>query len=69
MSPLQATAIPPLATLSSRWPGMPQEEMESLGRDYRAEGKQLEELDLEGDYHKVRELVLHETSWRSESRM
>ena len=48
---------------------MPQEEMESLGRDYRAEGKQLEELGLEGDYHKVRELVLHEASWRGESQM
>lgn len=43
--------------------------MESLGRDYRAEGKQLEELGLEGDYHKVRELVLHEASWRGESQM
>jgi len=61
LPPSQAAAIPPLATLSSRWPGMPQEETESLGRDYRAEGKQLEELELEDDYYKVRELVLHDT--------
>jgi nuclear pore complex protein Nup133 len=39
---------------------MPPEEMESLVRDYRSEGTQLEELNLEDDYHKVRELALHD---------
>jgi len=39
--------------------------MEALGRDYRSEGTQLEELDLEDDYQKVRELAVHDVMWRS----
>jgi nuclear pore complex protein Nup133 len=42
---------------------MPQEEMESLYKDYRSETTQLEELDLEDDYQKVRELAVHDIMW------
>ena len=63
--PSQAAAMPLPPTISSRWPGMPQEELESLVRDYRSECNQLEELNLEDDYHKVRELVVHDVMWGS----
>ncbi|KIM87137.1 hypothetical protein PILCRDRAFT_64451 [Piloderma croceum F 1598] len=65
LPPSQAVAIPLQLTMSSRWPGMPPEEMESLGKDYRSEGAQLEELDLEEDYQKVRELAMHDVMWAS----
>ena len=61
LSPSQAAAIPLQPTISSRWPGMSPEEMESLERDYRSEGTQLEGLDLEDDYQKVRELAVHDS--------
>ena len=65
LPPSQAAAVPAQLTLSSRWPGLSQEEMEALVEDYRSEGKQLEGLDLEDEYHKVRELVLHDIMWAS----
>lgn len=54
-----------MTTISSRWPGMPQEEMETLARDYRSEGIQLDEMNLEDVYHRVRELVMHDVMWGS----
>jgi len=57
LPPSEAAVMPQPPTISSRWPGMPQEEMEALLRDYRSE---LEELTVEDDYHKVRELALHD---------
>jgi len=57
LSPSQAAVIPLLPMISSRWPGMPREEMESLSRDYQSEGSQLQDLELTDEYHKVRELV------------
>jgi hypothetical protein len=44
---------------------MPPEGMESLEKDYRSEGAQLEELDLEEDYQKVRELAIRDVMWAS----
>lgn len=63
ISPTQASAIPEPLTVSSRWPGLPHEETEALIRDYRSESDQLKELDLDDDYQKVRELVVHDVMW------
>lgn len=63
ISPAQAVTIPISATVSSRWPGLPHEETEALIREYRSESDLLKELDLEDDYQKVRELVVHDVMW------
>lgn len=60
---MQASAIPIPLTVSSRWPGLPHEEAEALIRDYRSESDHLKELDLDEDYQKVRELVVHDVMW------
>lgn len=64
MSPSHALAIPTHATFSSRWPGMSQDEREALERDYRSETNELDELNLEDVYHRVRELAVHDEMLR-----
>jgi nuclear pore complex protein Nup133 len=63
LPPSQAAAIPSLLTIASRWPGMPQEQMEALHRDYQSEGLQLEQLSLEDEYQKVKELAQQDIVW------
>ena len=63
ISPTQACAIPIPMTITSRWPGLPHEETEALIRDYQSESDQLNELDIEDDYQKVKELVVHDVMW------
>lgn len=63
LSPTQSSSIPVGLAISSRWPGLPHEEMEALIRDYQSESDHLRELALEDDYQKVRELVVHDVMW------
>ncbi|EGO21494.1 hypothetical protein SERLADRAFT_451525, partial [Serpula lacrymans var. lacrymans S7.9] len=65
LEPSQALPVPLMPETSSRWPGMPQEQVEALGRDYRAESTELEQLRLEDIYHRVRELAVNDTMYGS----
>lgn len=44
---------------------MSPDEMELLTRDYRSEISQLDELNLEDVYNRVRELVMQDVLWGS----
>lgn len=57
-------AIPPptSAEISSRWPGMPTEEVAALLRDYQWESRALEELGLEDVVDRVRELAMEDAA-------
>lgn len=43
---------------------MSQDEREALERDYRSETNELDELNLEDVYHRVRELAVHDEMLR-----
>lgn len=63
LPPNQALAVPSLAELSSRWPGMSPEQIEALHEDYQEESALLAEYDLAGVYGHAREVVLDEMMW------
>ncbi|KAI0273769.1 Non-repetitive/WGA-negative nucleoporin C-terminal-domain-containing protein [Gloeopeniophorella convolvens] len=63
LSPNQATTVPTLGELSSRWPGMPPEQIEALLEDYKAESALLVDYDLTDSFGRAREVVLDEMIW------
>jgi nuclear pore complex protein Nup133 len=63
LSPSQALAVPSLAELSSRWPGMSPEQIEALREDYQEESDLLAEYDLADAFNRARELILDEMMW------
>jgi hypothetical protein len=63
LSPSQALAVPSLAELSSRWPGMSPEQIEALHEDHKEESALLEEYDLMEVFGRAREVVLDEMMW------
>jgi len=63
LSPSQALAVPSLAELSSRWPGMSPEQIETLREDYQEESDLLAEYDLAEAFNRAREVVLDEMMW------
>ncbi|KAI9466341.1 hypothetical protein BJY52DRAFT_1367647 [Lactarius psammicola] len=63
LSPSQALAVPSLAELSSRWPGMSPEQIEALREDYQEESDLLAEYDLSEAFGRAREVVLDEMMW------
>ena len=63
LPPHQALAVPSLAELSSRWPGMSPEQIEALHEDYQEESALLAEYDLKEVFDRAREVVLDEMMW------
>jgi len=63
LPPNQALAVPSLAELSSRWPGMSPEQIEALHEEYQEESALLAEYDLAEAYGRAREVVLDEMMW------
>jgi len=63
LSPSQALAVPSSAELSSRWPGMSPEQIETLHEDYQEESALLAEYDLTEVFGRAREVVLDEMMW------
>jgi len=63
LPPNQALAVPSLAELSSRCPGMSPEQIEALHEDYQEESNLLAEYDLAEAFNRARELVLDEMMW------
>jgi nuclear pore complex protein Nup133 len=63
LPPNQALAVPSLAELSSRWPGMSPEQIEALHEDYQEESSLLAEHDLAEGFGRAREVVLDEMMW------
>ncbi|KAF5377077.1 hypothetical protein D9757_007737 [Collybiopsis confluens] len=52
-----ALVVPSLEEIASRWPGIPQDQVERVLEDYNLECDKLGELDLEETYARVRELA------------
>jgi len=63
LPPNQALAVPSIAELSSRWPGMSLEQIEALHADYQEESDLLAEYDLAEAFNRAREVVLDEMMW------
>lgn len=63
LPPSQALAVPTLAELSSRWPGMSPEQIEALREDHQEESDLLAEYDLAEAFSRAREVVLDEMMW------
>jgi nuclear pore complex protein Nup133 len=63
LPPNQALAVPSIAELSSRWPGMSLEQTEALHADYQEESDLLAEYDLAEAFNRAREVVLDEMMW------
>ena len=63
LPPNQALAVPSLAELSSRWPGMSPEQIEALHEDYQEESDLLAEYDLTEAFNRAREVVVDEMMW------
>lgn len=61
LEPAEARIVPTVAELRSRWPGMPDEEVEDLIRDYQWESMRLKEYALDDVVERVRELA--ERDW------
>jgi nuclear pore complex protein Nup133 len=57
LEPQQALNVPSTTEISSRWPGMPPEQVEAMESDYRVESERLRTLSLENDFSRVGELA------------
>ncbi|KAL0570251.1 hypothetical protein V5O48_011713 [Marasmius crinis-equi] len=55
-----ALIIPSVQEIASRWPGMPQDQIERLVQDYNLECDKLGDMDLNDVYHRVRELAVED---------
>jgi nuclear pore complex protein Nup133 len=53
----QAFPIPSLSEISSRWPGMSQDQVDAIAMDYQAEAERMAELELDDVYDRIRELA------------
>jgi nuclear pore complex protein Nup133 len=54
----EALAPPTLAQVQSRWPGVPDEDIEEILQDFEWESEQLKELGLEDVVERIKELAL-----------
>jgi len=57
LEPSRALAIPSPADIASRWPGLPPDQVEAVERDFAMESRMLDNLKLEHDFKRVKELV------------
>ncbi|KAJ6630853.1 hypothetical protein B0H10DRAFT_2160229 [Mycena sp. CBHHK59/15] len=63
-SPDVALMIPTEAEITSRWPGLSNEQVDALVQDYRFECDKLGDLDLNDVYDRVRELAASAVVWQ-----
>ncbi|KAH7871806.1 uncharacterized protein C8R40DRAFT_532912 [Lentinula edodes] len=59
-----ALVVPTIEEIASRWPGIPQDQVERIHDDYTSECDKLGEFELEESYPRVRELAEYELSIR-----
>ncbi|KAJ3934928.1 MAG: hypothetical protein NXY57DRAFT_593318 [Lentinula lateritia] len=59
-----ALVVPTIEEIASRWPGIPQDQVERIHDDYNCECDKLGEFELEEAYPRVRELAEYELSIR-----
>lgn len=64
--PDAALLTPTAADITSRWPGIPPDQVEGLLRDYDFERDRLGELELNDMYSRVRELAVQEIMWNGD---
>jgi nuclear pore complex protein Nup133 len=57
LEPSGALTVPSTTDITSRWPGLPPDQVEAMERDFAMESRLLEGLELENDYKRVKELV------------
>jgi len=57
LEPNGALVTPSATDITSRWPGLPPDQIEAMGRDFTTESSILEGFKLENDYKRVGELV------------
>lgn len=57
LEPSRALGIPSTTDITSRWPGLPPDQVEALEKDFSTESAALGSLKLENDYKRVKELV------------
>jgi nuclear pore complex protein Nup133 len=60
LEPQQALEVPTLAEISSRWPGMPPDQVEGVERDYLVERERLGALGLDNDFVRVGEIAAND---------
>jgi len=57
LEPNRALAIPSTTDITSRWPGLPPDQVENMEKGFAMESDALKDLGLENDYKRVKELV------------
>jgi len=57
LEPSRALATPSSTDITSRWPGLPPDQVEAVEGDFTIESRTLDGLKLEHDYKRVKELV------------
>jgi nuclear pore complex protein Nup133 len=63
--PNVALLIPAATELSSRWPGLPPDQIEALMQDFTFECDKLGDLELDDVYERVKELVEKDVEWEN----
>jgi nuclear pore complex protein Nup133 len=63
LTPEKSLQIPTADEITSRWPGMSQEQVAAIQEDYMQESDKLERLRLEDVIERVRELAAQEQGW------
>ncbi|KAG6866953.1 hypothetical protein C0991_003869 [Blastosporella zonata] len=65
-TPDEALITPATAEITSRWPGLSQEQVDALVQDYNYECDRLGDLDLNDVFHRVRELAVQDVEWQAD---
>lgn len=66
LDPSQCLPVPLMPETSSRFPGMPDETVADLARDFRAESTAVEQMKLEDIYFRVRELAVEDLGYKEQ---
>ncbi|KAG6814378.1 hypothetical protein H0H92_010964 [Tricholoma furcatifolium] len=66
-SPDEALITPGRTEITSRWPGLTEEQVEALVQDYNLECDRLGDLDLNDVFHRVRELAVQDVQWQADA--
>lgn len=66
LDPKECLSVPLMPEIKSRFPGIQEDMVGDLARDYRAESSGVEGLRLEDVYHRVRELVMLDLGYARE---
>ena len=57
LAPREALDVPAEEEIARRWPSMSPDEIVAIGRDYERDRRTLEDLDLDGIYQSMEQLV------------